>query len=142
MNIQSIRAVYFSANGTTKKVTSTLAEEAARSLSTGCGTTDFTLPSSRDQPLEFRPDELIILEIWTDRTAGSSAPLWSNVSSIPGKCIKRCACIRQCPVNAKHFTEPAFLAPLQMLEGTLTHRAEPECYLGACLEAPLRPGRA
>jgi ferredoxin/flavodoxin len=285
MEIKSVRAVYFSANGTTEKVTRAIAEGAARSLDTSCGTTDFTLPSSRNQPLLFQPDELIVLGIWisagripnlllpflegmkgngaiavpvvlfgnrgyddglielrdillrcgatpvaaaafvgehsfspriaterpdakdldaaitfghkvadmilkennppvpvqvpgipypyrgyyqpldeqgspvrflkavpvtTDacidcKLCADICPMGAidrhNVSNIPGKCIKCCACIRQCPVKAKNFADPAFLSHLHMLENTLTRRSEPECYPKSCREVPLLPKR-
>lgn len=64
MDIQNVRAVYFSANGTTRSIVETIAREAARKLGTGCRYTDFTLPASRKEPLRFDPGELVIFGVW------------------------------------------------------------------------------
>jgi NAD-dependent dihydropyrimidine dehydrogenase PreA subunit/flavodoxin len=87
MDIRNVRAAYFSANGTTRTITRTIAREAARQLETGCLDTDFTLPASRTEPLRFDPGELIILGVWVsagripnlllpylEKTKGSGAP--------------------------------------------------------------------
>ncbi len=59
-----VRAVYFSANGTTNKVICTIAGEAARRLGIPWEPTDFTLPGARTRPLAFRAGELIIFGTW------------------------------------------------------------------------------
>lgn len=52
-----------------------------------------------------------------------------DVHRVPGICIKCCACIKKCPVNAKHFLNEDFLSHKTMLEKTYTVRKEPELFL-------------
>lgn len=52
-----------------------------------------------------------------------------NVQSIPGICIKCCACIKKCPAQAKHFFDEDFLSHKASLEETYTTRKEPELFL-------------
>ncbi|MDI9492847.1 MAG: 4Fe-4S binding protein [Bacillota bacterium] len=64
MDIRYIRAVYYSANGTTRKVVRTVAAEVARCLDLPWNETDFTLPKARKKPLVFRPEEFILFGTW------------------------------------------------------------------------------
>ena len=54
-----IRAVFFSATGTTEKICKTIAEELATALSLPLEVTDFTLPAGREVPPVFTPSELV-----------------------------------------------------------------------------------
>ena len=60
MIITKVWAVYFSATGTTKKITESIASLAAEKLGAAYGVKDFTLPDERIEPLGFAPDELVI----------------------------------------------------------------------------------
>lgn len=53
----------------------------------------------------------------------------NDVGNVPGLCIKCCACIKKCPVSAKHFVNEDFLSHKEMLERTYTKRREPELFL-------------
>lgn len=63
MHIQSVRAVFFSATGTTKAVVVGIAKRLAEQLQVSCLETDFTLPEARKQSLVFHQNELIVLGI-------------------------------------------------------------------------------
>ncbi len=53
-----------------------------------------------------------------------------NVSKITGICIKCCACIKKCPVEAKYFTDENYLRHKHELEIEFTGtRREPECFI-------------
>lgn len=55
-----VKAVFFSATGTTEKIVKRIAETAAQQLNLPLESVDFTLPQSRTQPLEFCEQELVI----------------------------------------------------------------------------------
>lgn len=61
MKIIRVWAVYFSATGTTEKVVSTVALNAAKELGAAYGVFDFTLPGSRTEVLQFGQEDLVIL---------------------------------------------------------------------------------
>lgn len=44
---------------------------------------------------------------------------------VNGICIKCCACVRQCPVQAKYFDDPGYLYHVRDLEAKLSGRKEP-----------------
>lgn len=48
---------------------------------------------------------------------------FSDVSHVPGVCIKCCACIKGCPHGAKYFDDPGFLYHKQELEEVYAPRA-------------------
>lgn len=48
----------------------------------------------------------------------------TDVSSVPGICIKCHACVRKCPKGAKRFDDPDFLSHRAMLEQTCQRRAD------------------
>jgi NAD-dependent dihydropyrimidine dehydrogenase PreA subunit/flavodoxin len=52
-----------------------------------------------------------------------------DVSSIVGICIKCCACIKKCPVQAKYFDDEHFLRHKNELEIAFSSRREPELFL-------------
>lgn len=54
---------------------------------------------------------------------------YDHVSQINGICIKCCACIKKCPAQAKHFTDPRFLHHQHELEIAFVRRAEPVWFL-------------
>lgn len=58
---RNVKAVYFSATGTTEKVAKQIAQTTANILQVPCETVDFTLPKSRMQPLVFDGNDLVIL---------------------------------------------------------------------------------
>lgn len=60
MQIKTIRNVYFSATGTTKKIADTLSAELSAVLHAPVVTDDFTLPAAREKTLQFAPDELVV----------------------------------------------------------------------------------
>jgi ferredoxin len=60
MKINKVSAVYFSATGTTKKITEHIAEIIAGKIKSEYEILDFTLPSARTQALSFNSNELVI----------------------------------------------------------------------------------
>jgi ferredoxin len=53
-----------------------------------------------------------------------------DVSEIKGICIKCCACIKKCPVQAKYFDDANYLRHKSELENTYSSvRREPEFFL-------------
>lgn len=60
MQIKKVWAVYFSATGTTKKIVTAVAGEAAEKLGAAYGEYDFTLPGARTEALKFGGDDLVI----------------------------------------------------------------------------------
>ena len=51
-----------------------------------------------------------------------------NVKELIGICIKCCACIKQCPMQAKRFEDAAYLYHQHELEEGFVRRAEPEYF--------------
>jgi ferredoxin len=60
MQIKKVWAVYFSATGTTKKITESIAEVIAEKLEAEYTVYDFTLPAPRTEPLTFGSDDLVV----------------------------------------------------------------------------------
>ncbi|MDD3168041.1 MAG: EFR1 family ferrodoxin [Eubacteriales bacterium] len=60
MNIKKVWAAYFSATGTTQKVTEGIAKVIAQKLDAEYVTYDFTLPASRMTALTFHADDLVV----------------------------------------------------------------------------------
>ena len=60
MNISQVYAVYFSATGNTRKVTTTLANALAVSFEVPLEVRDFTLPAAREERYEFAEGDLVI----------------------------------------------------------------------------------
>jgi ferredoxin/flavodoxin len=60
VNVNRVRAAYFSATGTTAKVVSRVAEAIAGELGVPSETFDFTLPPARESMLSFSADDLVI----------------------------------------------------------------------------------
>ena len=52
-----------------------------------------------------------------------------NVFEVPGVCIKCQACVRKCPEDAKHFTDPVMLSHIKMLETKYAARKENEVFI-------------
>lgn len=48
---------------------------------------------------------------------------------VNGICIKCCACVRQCPVQAKYFDDPGYLYHVKELEEKLSGRREPVLFV-------------
>ena len=63
MNIKTVRAVYFTGTGTTKKVVCRIAGSLAEALGCPCENFDFSLPQAREQQLSFGPDDLVVLGV-------------------------------------------------------------------------------
>ena len=53
----------------------------------------------------------------------------ADVTSVPGLCIKCHACVRECPMGAKYFDDPAFLSHKAMLERDFQRRAEAKWFV-------------
>ncbi len=53
----------------------------------------------------------------------------ADVTQVTGICIKCHSCVKNCPMEAKFFTDEAFLSHRAMLEQTYTRRAEPEWFV-------------
>ena len=60
MNITQVYAVYFSATGNTRKVTTTLANALAVSFDVPLEVRDFTLPAAREEAYEFAAGDLVV----------------------------------------------------------------------------------
>lgn len=60
MDIKKVWAVYFSATGTTQRVTESIAKSIAEKLESEYQAYDFTLPSARTEALTFRSDDLVV----------------------------------------------------------------------------------
>lgn len=52
-----------------------------------------------------------------------------DVTKIPGTCMKCCACIKKCPVNAKFFDDEGFIYHKEELEELYERRKEAEYFL-------------
>ncbi len=52
----------------------------------------------------------------------------ADCATVTGVCIKCHACVRECPVDAKYFDDPAFLSHKAMLERDFTRRAKDEWF--------------
>lgn len=53
---------------------------------------------------------------------------YEKVTLLMGICIKCCACIKKCPVEAKYFDDPNYLRHKQELEVQFAARREPELF--------------
>jgi ferredoxin len=60
MKIDKVWAVYFSATGTTKRITEVIASEISNAIGAGYDSVDFTLPGARTEALRFGANELVI----------------------------------------------------------------------------------
>ncbi|HYE68910.1 MAG TPA: EFR1 family ferrodoxin [Anaerovoracaceae bacterium] len=60
MNLKKVWAVYFSATGTTKKATESIAKVIAQKLEAEYSVYDFTLPASRMKALSFHAEDLVV----------------------------------------------------------------------------------
>lgn len=60
MNISQVYAVYFSATGNTRKVTTTLANALAVSFDVPLEVRDFTLPAAREETYDFAEGDLVV----------------------------------------------------------------------------------
>ena len=60
MNISCVKAVYYSAVGSTEKVVTGIAEKIAAVLGVPVETYDFTLPENRTEPKVFAADQLVV----------------------------------------------------------------------------------
>ena len=60
MNVSQVYAVYFSATGNTRKVTTTLANALAVSFDVPLEVRDFTLPAAREEAYEFAAGDLVV----------------------------------------------------------------------------------
>ena len=53
----------------------------------------------------------------------------SDVTSVPGICIKCQACVTHCPKDARYFDDPDFLSHVRMLESICVERAENKVWI-------------
>ena len=60
MNFNKVRAVYFSATGTTKKIVGSIAGTIAGKLGIKYDTCDFTLPNAREKALRFHESDIVV----------------------------------------------------------------------------------
>lgn len=60
MKIKTVKAVYFSATGTTQKAVESIARDLADKLGAGYGVYDFTLPGQREDALVFSEEDLVV----------------------------------------------------------------------------------
>ncbi|MDY4784542.1 4Fe-4S binding protein [Pygmaiobacter massiliensis] len=63
MKINQVRAVYFSATGTTEKIVAAAAKAAAEQLGVPIVVSDFTLPGARENTLTFGAEELVFFGV-------------------------------------------------------------------------------
>ena len=63
MKIQSIKTVYFSATGNTKKVVKLIGETIAKNMNLSYKEIDFTLPQAHKDSYEFTKEELSLIHI-------------------------------------------------------------------------------
>lgn len=61
MNIKSVRAVFYSATGTTRKVVETLGQALAEALSVPFDSVTFNTPQERETVHTFAPDEVVVV---------------------------------------------------------------------------------
>lgn len=59
--MKTVRAVYFSATGTTRHVVCAIAEKLSEKLGLPCVQVDFTLPAARTEPLVFGSGDIVVL---------------------------------------------------------------------------------
>lgn len=52
-----------------------------------------------------------------------------NIREYVGICIKCCACVKKCPVEARYFDDPGYLYHKEELEELYARRAEPEWFV-------------
>ena len=60
MQVNTVRAVYFSGTGTTEKIVTAIAGDVADRLNVPCQTLNFTLPAAREQDYVFSSGDLVI----------------------------------------------------------------------------------
>ncbi len=65
MEIKKVWSVWFSATGTTKKVTALLSEKLGEALGAGVEEYSFNLPAARERELAFGPGDLVVLGVPT-----------------------------------------------------------------------------
>lgn len=53
----------------------------------------------------------------------------NDVTKVTGICMKCCACVKKCPVNAKYYDDEGYLYHQHELEEMYQRRAEPELFL-------------
>lgn len=63
------------------------------------------------------------------RTCPMGAIDRSNVTEVPGTCIKCQSCVRKCTHHAKYFDDPAFLSHVAMLEKNFREPKEIETFI-------------
>ena len=52
-----------------------------------------------------------------------------NIKEYVGICIKCCACVKKCPVEARYYDDPGYIYHKEELEELYARRAEPETFL-------------
>lgn len=61
----------------------------------------------------------------------SSIKVNGTVQSDPETCIRCCACVKDCPLQARHFNDPAIKQSRERLYKNYRERKEPEIYLSS-----------
>ena len=77
MNISCVKAVYYSAVGSTEKVVTGIAEKIAAVLGVPVETYDFTLPENRTEPKVFAADQLVVFgtPVYAGRVPNKMLPI-------------------------------------------------------------------
>ena len=77
MNISCVKAVYYSAVGTTEKVVTGVAEKIAEALGVPMEVYDFTLPENRTEPKTYAADQLVVFgtPVYAGRVPNKMLPI-------------------------------------------------------------------
>ena len=77
MNISCVKAVYYSATGSTEKVVTGIAEKIAKVLGVPMETYDFSLPVNRTEPKSYAADQLVVFgtPVYAGRVPNKMLPI-------------------------------------------------------------------
>lgn len=94
----------------------------------------YTPKNKNGEPVDIRKVTPLTRDTCTDcKLCARICPMGSidyeNPSQLNGICIKCCACIKKCPVEAKYFGDEGYLRHKQELEVEFSQRREPERFL-------------
>ncbi len=117
MKVQSLKLVYFSPTGTSKAVVQGI----SRGI-TQCPVEmiDVTRPDARKKPLQTSENELLVIAV----------PVYMGrvPALLKEKCITCCACIKNCPQNARTMNPGPVKNAAMRLNKLYKERKEPEFF--------------
>ncbi|MCD8084046.1 MAG: ferredoxin, partial [Clostridiales bacterium] len=77
MNVQTVRAIYFSATGNTRKIVTAIAKQLSEALQVPMTTCDFTTPARRKHPVACAEGDLVVFgtPVYAGRVPNKVLPL-------------------------------------------------------------------